>query len=186
MLQALDNAIALRPLSSPLHDERAQADLHFRRYYVKEGKTSELARAKASEHLRQAIDHQRRAYDLYPTISRNAYRLARVLEMVRDPEAARYYMEALKLSDLAGQELENLDRLKLETLQRVRALRTTGKPLEAHELLDARLRKAIQGYPSSTARAGLERFVKSHEDELDEGLTPVIKDVVEAIMRDLK
>jgi len=186
ILQALDNAIALRPQSSPLHDERAQADLHFRRHYLKEGKTSDLARAKASEHLRQAIDHQRRAYELYPTIARNAYRLARALEMAKDPEAPRYYKEALRLSDLAGLELENLDRLKLETIERVRALRATGKPLEAHELLDERLRRAIAGLPASTAKAGLERFVKTNEDEMDETLTPVIKDVVEAIMRDLK
>jgi O-antigen ligase len=185
MLHALENALAVRPKSSPLHDDKAQAHLRFRRHYLRQ-KTSELARVKAAEHLRQAVDHQRRAFELYPTIARNAYRLARVLEMSRDPDAPRYYKEALRLSDLAGRELENLDRLKLDTLEQVRALRATGKPLEAHELLDARLRKAIRGLAPANARAGLERYVKANEDEMEEGLTPVIKDVVEAIMRDLK
>src|SRR5207244_3917549 len=101
---------------SPLQDEMAQAHLFFRRHYLKAGKDSELARIKAAEHLRLAIDRQRRAYELYPTICRNAYRMGRVLEMARDPEAARFYREALRLSDLAGQELENLDRLKLDIL----------------------------------------------------------------------
>jgi len=185
-LQALENALAVRPKSSPLQDEMARAHLFFRRHYLKDTKASELGRVKAAEHLRQAADHQRRAYELYPTIARNAYRLARVLEMTRDPEATRYYKEALRLSDLAGKELENLDRLKLDPVEQVRALRAVGKPLEAHDFLDARLRKDIQGRPPDKARAWLERFVKSHADEMEDGMAPVIKDVVEAIMRDLK
>ena len=66
------------------------------------------------------------------------------------------------------------------------ALKEAGKPLEAHEVLDAWLRKAIRGLSPANARAGLERYVQANEDEMDEGLTPVIKDVVDAIMRDLK
>jgi O-antigen ligase len=187
MLQALENAISLRPKSSPLHDEKAQAHLLFRRYYLKTGKDSDLARVKAAEHLRQAVELQRRAYELYPTIARNAYHLARVLEMAADPEAPRYYKEALRLSDLAGLELENLDRLRLGPLEQVRALRATGKALEAHDYLDQRLRRDIQGKPSDQARAWLDAFVKSRPvEEMEEGMTPVVKDVVETIMRDLK
>jgi hypothetical protein len=185
-LQALDNAIALRPNSSPLHDRKAQAHREFRRRCLKAGKESPYEQAKAAEHLRQAVEEQRRAYELYPTIARNAYQLARVLEIARDPDAPRYYKEALRLSELAGRELENLDRLKLDTLEQVRALRATGKPLEAHDVLDARLRKAIQGLSAADARTGLERYVKANEDEMEEGMSPVIKDVVDAIMRDLK
>jgi O-antigen ligase len=185
-LQALDNAIALRPNSSPLHDRKARMHLEFRRRSLKNAKASDYERAKAAEQLRQAVEEQRRAYELYPTIARNAYQLGRVLEIARDPEAPRYYKMALRLSELAGQELENLDRLKLETLEQVRALRAIGKPLEAHDLLDARLRKAIQGLSPANARAGLDRYVKANEDEMDGGMGVVIKDVVDAIMRDLK
>src|SRR5205814_1944445 len=41
MLQALENAVALRPLSSPLHDEVAQAHLFFRRRYLKMARDSD-------------------------------------------------------------------------------------------------------------------------------------------------
>ncbi|HVR86423.1 MAG TPA: O-antigen ligase family protein, partial [Planctomycetota bacterium] len=51
VLQALDNAIKLRPLLSPLHYEKSLAHRVFRRYYLKAGKTSEMATAKAAEHL---------------------------------------------------------------------------------------------------------------------------------------
>src|SRR5204863_6166610 len=113
VLQALDNAIKLRPLSSPLHYEKSQAHRIFRRYYLKGGKNSEMASAKAAEHLRLAIEHQRRATELYPTYCRNVYLLARLLEITKDPDAGRYYREALRLSELAGHELEDLERLKL-------------------------------------------------------------------------
>jgi O-antigen ligase len=186
MLQALENAIALRPNSSPLHDEKAHAHLLFRRYYLKTGKDSDLARVKAAEHLRQAVELQRRAYELYPTIARNAYHLARVLEMAGDPEATDYYKKALHLSGLAGLELEDLDRLKLGPLEQVRALRATGKALEAHDFLEQRLRRDLQGKPSDQARAWLGAFVKSQPEEMEEGMTPVVKDVVDAIMRDLR
>ena len=186
VLQSLDNAIKLRPLLSPLHDEKAQAHRVFRRYYLKTGKGSEMAAAKAAEHLRLAIEHQHRAYDLYPTSSRNAYFLGRILEVARDPEAPRFYKEALRLSDLAGLELENLDRLKLGAIAQARCLRAIGKPFEAHDVVDKFLRAAIQGLPPQDARDRLERLVKANEDELEEGMTPVLKDVVDAIIRDLK
>jgi O-antigen ligase len=186
VLQALDNAIKLRPLLSPLHYELSKAHRIFRRYYLKAGKNSEMAAAKAAEHLRLAIESQRRAYELYPTFSRNAYLLGRLLEIAKDPDAPRYYKEAMALSDRAGEELEDLDRLKLSPVARARCLRALGKPFEAHDLLDAYLRKAIQGLPAADARDRLERIVRSYEDELEEGMTPVLKDVVDAIMRDLK
>ena len=186
VLQALENAIRLRPLLSPLHYEKAQAHRIFRRYYLKAGRTSEMAAAKAAEHLRLAIEHQRRAYELYPTYCRNAYLLARVLEIAKDPDATRYYKEALRLSELAGKELEDLDRLKLGPVAQARCLRAVGKPLEARELLDGYLRQAVQGLPAKDARERLERIVKSYEEELEEGMTPVLKDAVDAIIRDLK
>lgn len=186
VLQALDNAVKLRPLSSPLHYEKSQAHRIFRRYYLKGGKNAEMAPAKAAEHLRLAVEHQRRAYDLYPTYARNAYLLARVLEIAKDPEAGRYFREALRLGDLAGRELENLDRLKLGPIAQARCLRAVGKPLEAHEIVDRHLRQAIRGLPAQQAQERLERLVKSYEEELEEGMTPVLKDAVEAIIRDLK
>jgi len=185
-LQALHNAIALRPLSSPLHDEKAHAHRLFWRHYVKLGKEKEFARVQAAAHLRQSVEDQRSAYELYPTICRNAYLLARILELAGDPESRRYYQEALRLSDLAGKELEDLDRLKLSPIAKARSLRAVGHPLEAHDVLDSYLRPAVQGLSAEKARAQLERFVKRSEEEMDEGMTPVLKDVVEAILRDLK
>lgn len=186
VLQAMENAIKLRPLLSPTHEEMSRYHRLFRQYYLKGGKSSEMASAKAVEHLRLAVEQQRRAYELYPTYSRNAYALARLLDTARDPDAPRYYKEALALSDLAGLELENLDRMKLGIVATARCYRALGKPLEAHDLLDHWLRDQIKGLPTKDARDRLERFVRANEDELEEGMTPVLKDVVEAIMRDLK
>jgi hypothetical protein len=186
VLQALQNAIALRPNSSPLHYKKSLYHREFRKAYLKSSKDSGLARAKAAEHLRLAVEHQRRAYELYPTFARNAYLLARVLEIAKDPEAPRYYKEALRLHDLAAQELENLDRMKLDALARARCLRSQGKAFEAHEVLDKYLRDAIKNLPAPQARRGLERYVKMSEDEMDDTMTPVLKDIVDAIMRDLK
>jgi len=186
VLQALENALALRPRSSPLHYELSQAHRIFRRYYLKAGKSAPMAAAKAAEHLRLALEEQRRATELYPTSSRNAYLLARLLEMSGDADAPRYYREALRLSDLAGAELEDLDRLKIGALARARALRAIGKPLDAHDVLDAFFRGAIRGLTKEDAKARLERILKSSEEELDEGMTPVLKDSVEAILRDFK
>jgi tetratricopeptide (TPR) repeat protein len=156
----------------------------FRRACLKS--TKEFARVKAAEHLRLAVEHQRRAYELYPTFARNAYLLARILEIAKDPDAPRYYKEALRLHDAVGQELENFDRLKLDPFARARALRAVGKAFEAHEVLDKFLRDAIQGLPASQARQGLERYIRMQEDELGDAMTPVLKDIVDAIMRDLK
>jgi O-antigen ligase len=186
VLQSLENALALRPLSSPLHYEKSQAHRIFRRYYLKTGKTAEMAAAKASEHLRLALLHQRRAYDLYPTWSRNAYLLARLLEISGDLEAPKYYREALRLSDLAGRELEDLDRLKIGEIAQARALRAVAKPLDARDVLDRYFRAAVRGLTPEDAKARLERMLKASEEELDEGMTPVLKDSVEAILRDLK
>jgi O-antigen ligase len=184
VLQALQNALALRPNSSPLHYKMSLYHREFRRACLKS--TKEFARVKAAEHLRLAVEHQRRAYELYPTFARNAYLLARILEIAKDPDAPRYYKEALRLHDAVGQELENFDRLKLDPFARARALRAVGKAFEAHEVLDKFLRDAIQGLPASQARQGLERYIRMQEDELGDAMTPVLKDIVDAIMRDLK
>jgi len=186
VLQALDNAIHLRPLLSPLHEETSHYHRLFRAYYLKAGKTSDMASAKAAEHLRLAIEHQRRAYQLYPTYSRNAYALGRLLDLVKDPEALRYYGEALHLSALAGLELENLDRMKIGAIAQARCLRALGKPLDAHDVLDRWLREETRGLPLKDAQDRLARLVRSNEDEMEEGMTPVLKDVVDAILRDLK
>src|SRR5882672_2255376 len=186
VLQALDNALALRPRLSPLHYEKSMAHRSFRQYYLKSGKTSEMAAAKAAEHLRQAIEHQRRAFELYPTYCRNAYQLGRVLEMAKDPEAETYYREALRLGELAGKELENLDRLKRGPIPQARCLRAAGGPSDAHDVLDRYLRSLVAGLPADKARDRLERMVKLNEDELGEGMTPVLKDAVDVLLRELK
>lgn len=186
VLQALENAIALRPNFSPLHFEKSKVHREYRRSHLKSGKDGAMARATAAEHQRLALAHQRRAYELYPTYSRNAYLLARLLEASRDPEANRYYAEALRLSDLAGKELEDYDRLKLDPLARCRALRSQGKAMEAHDVLNNHLRIEAAKRPAAEARLWLEAWIKWREDEMDETMTPVVKDIVDAIMRDLK
>jgi O-antigen ligase len=186
ILQALENAIALRPLFSPLQVDKSQAHLRFRRYHLKSAKEGALSRAKAAEHLRLAVVHQRRAYELYPTRALNAYLLARVLETSKDPDAPRYYAEALRLHDLVSKELENFERLKLDAIARARALRSLGKAMEAHDVLDAYLRQEARKYPPEKARAWLESWIEWREDEMDETMTPVAKNIVDAIMRDLK
>lgn len=186
VLQSLENAIRLRPLLSPLHEEKAHYSYLFHRYYLKSGKGAELSAAKAAEHLRVAIEEQRRAYDLYPTFSRNAYSLARYLEIARDPGAPLHFQEALRLSRLAGRELENLDRLKLEALPEARCLHAQGKPLEARDVLNRWLQKEVQGLGGQDAQDRIERLVRDNDDEMDALMTPVLKDVVQAILRDLK
>jgi O-antigen ligase len=181
ILQALDNAIALRPRSSPLHFEKSRLHRLFHRACLKE---SSLARAQAADHLRLALDHQRRAYELYPTFALNSYHLARLLDLSGDREEARTcYQEALRLSDLAGKEREDLDRLKLDPVARARALHALGRPFEAREILVAHFRQAVAGLPPDEARARLERLQQPGEDE---EMRFVLKEVIDALLADLK
>jgi O-antigen ligase len=181
ILQALDNAIALRPRSSPLHFEKSQLHRLFHRACLKD---SSLAQAQAADHLRMALDHQRRAYELYPTFALNSYHLARLLDLSGDREEARpHYQKALHLSNLAGKELEDLDRLKLDPVARARALHALGRSLEAREALAAHFRRAVAGLPPDEARARLDRLRQPGEDE---ELRLVLKEAIDGILKDRK
>lgn len=159
-LQAIDAAIEVRPRHSPLHFIRSRMLLAF----------GDRA---------GALESQRRAHALYPTYPGNAYALARL----EDGERAReFYAEALRLSDLAGKELENLDRLKLPAAARARALTVLGRPEEARAALADFLRRLAGDAPPAEARKRAEAWLRALEDEQDDLMRPVLQAAVDAII----
>ncbi len=163
-LADVDAAIALQPRSSPLHHLKAQI-------LREQGRKSE------------AVAAQRRALELYPTYAGNPYALARLLD---GEEAKRHYAEALRLGEKAGAELENLDRLKLGPVARARALRALGRPDEARRALEEPLRDLVRGAAPEEARRRLDTWKGLIADERDEVMSPVIQELLDAIIRDLK
>jgi O-antigen ligase len=174
ILGALEHALRLRPRSARDHHELAELHRMFRAYdlerYQARPRGDSLAQAQAEDHLRQALSHQERAVELYPTLAPNRYLLARVLdESGRGAEALPHYQEALRLGDLAGRELENLDRMKIGPRARARCLWRLGRPEEALRILEE-LRD--RGGPPGADR----------EDENDDALRP-LWDILEARKR---
>jgi tetratricopeptide (TPR) repeat protein len=184
-LASLENAIALRPRHAPAHHRKAALHRRFRRHAIEESARPErrtFARAQAEEHLRKALGHERRAVELYPTHPESRYALARLLEESGErEEAGRHYAEALRLSDRAGRELEDLDRLKLAPWERVRALRRLDRPAEALEAA----RAWLSGRPSDDLRRLRARpaLLGVPPEELDEVLRPVIEEAIDAILK---
>jgi O-antigen ligase/tetratricopeptide (TPR) repeat protein len=175
VVQALDNALRLRPGSPGLHDRKAAAHRIFRAWHLRraasDGPQRGLAAVQALEHLRLALEHAERAAALYPTSARLQYHAARLLDLDgRGSEAVPRYAEALRLSALAGREIENLDRLKLDPVPQARALRRTGRPLEAHDVLVAAFRRRLPD-------------PRELEDEHDAELGPVIDAARDAILK---
>lgn len=112
VLDALANALRLRPRSAPLHDMKAAAHQAFGA--LAKERPGALSRARAREHARLALEHARRAVELYPTAARPRYRLARILdEQGFAEEARRHYAEALRLSRRAAGEPFPQDHLRL-------------------------------------------------------------------------
>ncbi len=184
-LECMEVAQRLRPRMAPYAAERALLHREFRRFHLEEAARPDrrtLALARAGEHLRQALEQQRRAVGLYPTFSRLRYGLGRLLELSGEPgAAAEEYREALRLSDLAGRELEDLRRLKLRPFERARALKRLDRHAEAQE--------AVRAWLSSTPpdelrrRRGRLASLGLPPDEADEVLRPVIEEAIDAILR---
>jgi O-antigen ligase len=126
-LEALTNALRLRPRSSPLHD--AKASLHRAFGAFAEGRSGALARARAAEHARLAREHARRAVELYPTAARPRYALARLLEEQGfAEEARREYAEALRLSERAAAEPFPQEHLRLSPHEEAECRRKARAP----------------------------------------------------------
>jgi tetratricopeptide (TPR) repeat protein len=175
ILEALQEVILLRRHHSPAWEEKARAHWGFHRFYrdlgSKRPDRKGLAELQARPHLEQALRHQREAFRLYPTYARNAYQLARILDASgRTDEALPHYRRALGLSELAGREMENLDRLKLNAAQRARAFWRLDRRFDARDVLESAIRHA------RVSRAEL-------EDEDDELMGPVIRDAQRTILR---
>jgi O-antigen ligase len=185
-LLSMENAIALRPRHAPYAHGKAEYHRLFRRFHLEEAARADrrtMALAQASEHLRLALLHQRRAVELYPAYARGRYALARLLEESGE-EARNEYREALRLSELAGREIENLDRLKLEPWQRARALKRLDRHAEAQEALAAWL-APLRGTPPDRLRPLRSRpqSLGVPPDELDDLLRPSIEEALDAFSK---
>lgn len=166
VLQSMENAIALRPFSSPLHAKKAHFHREFRRFYLGL-KGGMLAEGMAREHLRLALLHQQRAVDLYPTHAPIRYGLARLLDDdARPAEALDHYREALRLSGLAAKERYPLQRLQLDPVGRARCLVRIGRRAEAVDALRER--------PLAPGEV---------EDEMDDLMRGVLREAVDGILK---
>lgn len=193
VLQAIDNALAVRPRSSPAHAAKARYHRAFHQFYQARPNLPGAA-GRAEGHLRMALESQRQTLRHYPTQAHVQYHLARLLDRAQRPdEAAPHYREALRLSDRATREPENLARLQLKPVQRARALRRSDRPLEAHDVLVAYLRNELRGAAPDELRRRLadprERkdFLDlAFADEVDDEMRPVIDEALDAILSELK
>jgi tetratricopeptide (TPR) repeat protein len=166
VLQSMENAIALRPDSSPLQAKKAHFHREFRKYYLGIGGTS-MAQGMAREHLRLEILHQQRAVELYPTYGPTRYALARMLDDDGRPaEALEEYRKALRLSDLAAKERYPLPRMQLGPAARARCLVRLERRQEALDALRSR--------PLAPGEI---------EDETDDLMRSVIREAVDAILK---
>ncbi len=197
VLRAAENAIRLRPEAADLHAEKAAYHREFRRFYLGRRTAAPgdpaTSPAIADQHLHAALDHQRRVLALYPTHAAHRYEMARLLDMQGDaPGAADRYRDALRLSDLAAREPQTAHRLQLEPLPKARCLRRLDRPYDAHDSLEAALRRGLQGVPPAQARAFLDEVRRDPTllgglpDEADDLMRPVISDAADAILKTLK
>lgn len=184
--ETIADALRLRPRRSPYHATAAR--IHLRLHEKHRAGASDLDRALAAEHLRQARAAQERAVDHYPSMSRQRYELARILDRLGEGDAALpHYEEALRLSSLASQEVENLRRLQLDRIQRVRALARLGRTEEARK--EAKPLIPLGG--EVDVRALLERIRSAPDvlpipaDELDDVTRPILRDVIDALLKSL-
>jgi hypothetical protein len=171
VLQALENWIAVRPLHSPAHDAKAQMHRALHRFYSQLPAGSPDPRLLAREHLSLALRHQRRALELYPTLARNAYHTARLLDLSGERGSApELYAQALRLSDRSTREPFPVARLRLAAAEEARCLVRLGREEEARARLAARFRERRPA-------------PRELEEEMDEEMGPVIRGVLEAILK---
>lgn len=195
-LLAIDKALRLRPRDVGAVRMKVEFHREFRRFYADlaaaPAPKREAFPALAAAHLDQAVALQRRALGLYPTLALNSFALARLLDLAGEgEEAERHYREALRLHALAAAEKWSTGRLELPPLPLARALKRTGRPFDAHEVLAAHARRGIEKLDPAAVRARLGRLRGMPEafggarDEMDDLMRPVIGDAVDGILRAL-
>jgi O-antigen ligase len=183
---AIESAVLLRPAHSPYRAYLAQLHLFARRRL--EGAPDAVSRAAAGEHLRRALEAQEKATSLYPTRAGNRYALARILDLAGEASRAESeFREALRYSDLASKELENLGRLQLAPIERLRALARTGRADEARSIATA-----LIGTDPADPKGHLEAVRRRPEllpvpdDEIDAVTRPVIEAAIDEALKRLR
>jgi O-antigen ligase len=172
--QAIDDALLLRPRSSPYHYAKAIYLQEFHRFALEAAKTTpseaSVLEVRAREDLHQAAAELGMAVDLYPTFAPIRYRLSRLLEEDGRPAEARpQYREALRLTQVADLEPWITDRMRLTPLQRARCLVRQGERPAAQSLLEQAFRA---GRPSP----------EELSEEADDLMRPVIEAARDAIL----
>jgi O-antigen ligase len=170
-LYFIENAIALRPRSSPLHDRKASYHRFFRGLYLDLLKGPQARNStfegKSQDHLRLALFHEEKAVALYPTYAPLRYTLARLIdEDDRPAEAWGQYREAMRLHGLVEREQWSTERMKLSPLAQARCHVRLGERERAVSLL------AASPAPSVDELAG----------EWDELMRPVIEEARKGTM----
>jgi O-antigen ligase len=174
-LHFIENAIALRPRSSPLHDRKASYHRFFRGLYVDLLKgpqaRNSMFEGRSQDHLRLALFHEEKAVALYPTYAPIRYTLARLIdEDGRPAEAWGQYREAMRLNGLVEREQWSTDRMKLSPLAQARCHVRLGERERAVSLL------AKSPAPTADELAG----------EWDDLMRPVIEEARKATMEPRK
>ncbi len=183
-LQALDNAIALRP-DHASHRVSA-AYLNFLLYLRLSREAGDVPRARADAYLARARQHQEKAVALYPAHAHGRYALARILDGQGEREgASREYAEALRFSDLASKELENRRDLQLRGIRRMRALARAGRADEAVREAKRLLPLGAEGDVHRVLGA-IRRdptLLRLPEEELDEVTRPLIEAAIDELLK---
>ncbi len=177
-LQALDNAIALRP--DHVAHRLSAARLNFLLYDRLRGGPA------AAGYLARARQHQEQAVALYPAYAPGRYDLGRILDLQGEPErAAGEFAEALRFSGLASKELENRQDLQLRGIRRIRALARTGRTSDAAHEAKRLLPLGAEGdvpriLGEIRRNPGLLRLP---EGELDEVTRPLIEAAIDELLK---
>ncbi len=196
VLLAIDDALRLRPRDVGFHRAKVECLREFRRFYIEWAAGLPSRRdpfaALAASHLDSAVEHQRRALRLYPTLALNSFAMARLLDLRGEGgEALGHYREALRLHGLAAAEKWGTGRLELPPRSLARALKRRARLFEAHGTVVACLRRRVEGLDPEDARRELERLKRSPEilggsrDEADDLIRPVIGDAADSILKGL-
>jgi O-antigen ligase/tetratricopeptide (TPR) repeat protein len=186
-LQAVDNAIALRPDHASYRVSAAQLNFALYRRLRRDKEPGEVSRARANACLARAREHQEKAVALYPAHAQGRYDLGRILDLLGERDrASAEFLEALRFSDLASKEVENRQDLQLRGIRRMRALARTGRPAEAARDAKRLLPLNAEGDVPLILRQvrddpTLLRGVP--EDELDELTRPLIEAAIDELLK---
>lgn len=179
---ALEKATQVRPRFTPGWIKLGTLYWRFADYYKHTGRPGDDGKWKPL--VWPAVDHFRKAVQLYPTDAHIRYRLARVLELGEQVADARVeYAEALRLSDLAAP--ERLDRLQLAPEQKARCLLGLGRDDEAKAIYRALFRKEIKSVNHIEFLLGQNgaKLAETFGYEYDDVSKPVIDGILQEMRR---